>query len=455
VFAVLDEARNLASISGGVWRPGEFGVGDSTRLWDVIERAGGLVPDAFATRAQIQRLQPDYTRRLIPVSLAMDATGNPVENPVLEGMDQILVFAERELRDERVVRIGGWVREPGTYPFADDMTVADLVLVAGGLRTGAHLVEAEVSRIVISTERADTLTQSFQVGLGEGDPLDDAAAAVNLGRSEAALFSLRDQDAVWIRQSPGFEPQATVVLTGEVHFPGPYSIRNRNERLTDVIARAGGLTGDAYARGFQLWRRRPADVPVDSLSLSQYDSAQLALDSLRLQLRQPPSDSVQRNQPAGRLDAPEEPDRLRVGVAFADAIQDRTSGSNLLLEDGDSIHVPRFIPTVVVRGAVAEPGAVVYREGRDLGYYIRQVGGYVEEADKSRVRIRLANGQVTTRGRRFLVFGGGIEDPDPGSVITVPFEPPSDETGIRITEFVGIVGTLLTAAASIIIAASR
>jgi protein involved in polysaccharide export with SLBB domain len=220
-----------------------------------------------------------------------------------------------------------------------------------------------------------------------------------------------------------------------------------------VVERAGGLTEEAYARGFQLWRRRPADVPTDSLSLTRDDSAQLVLDSLRLRLI--PGDSARQRQMIERLDVPEPPDRLRVGVAFVDAVEDRTSRSNLVVENGDSIHVPRFIPTVVVRGAVAEPGAVVYREGAGLDYYIRQAGGYVEDADKSRVRIRLANGQVAIRGGRFLVFGGGIEDPDPGSVISVPFEPPPTGEGIRITEFVGIVGTLLTAAASIIIAVSR
>ncbi|HKK09057.1 MAG TPA: SLBB domain-containing protein, partial [Gemmatimonadota bacterium] len=165
VFAVLDETRNQVTVSGGVWRPGTYAAGDSTRLWDVIDAAGGLLPDAYQGRAQIQRLEPDYTRRMIPVSLATDSAGQPLQNPRVEGMDQVIIFAQRNLREDRAVSIGGWVQNPGVYPYVDGMTVTDLILKAGGLRTGAFTSQAEVARVVISQSRSDTLTRRYLVPL--------------------------------------------------------------------------------------------------------------------------------------------------------------------------------------------------------------------------------------------------------------------------------------------------
>ena len=166
MFAVLDDPRNWVSISGGVWRPGTYAVDSGTRLWDIIERAGGLLPDAYESRAQIQRIrQSDQTRGMITVRLERGAGGQVYENPRVEGMDQVLVYARRNLRDERLISIAGWVRKPGVYPFTDGITVRDLILKAGGLRTGAYLERAEVSRIFLSGSRSDTLTRRFEVPL--------------------------------------------------------------------------------------------------------------------------------------------------------------------------------------------------------------------------------------------------------------------------------------------------
>ena len=420
VFAVLEELRNRVVLGGGVWRPGTYAADGDTRLWDLIERAGGLVPDALEGRAQIQRLQRDYTRRLIPVSLARDGSGAPLENPMVEGLDQILIFARRDLRETRTVSVGGWVRESGTYPFQDGMTVADLLLLAGGLRNGAYLAEAEVSRLMVAQERSDTLVQRLGVSLdsafvfaadGSGEPIQTA-----IGDTEAANFRLDNLDALYVRRVPGFTPQQRVTIAGEVRFPGPYSIERRTERIADLIARAGGLTGNAYTAGFQLWRVRSASAPAAA---------------------SPPVD------------------RVRVGVDLASALSDPTNSANLLLEPSDSVFVPRYIPTVEVEGAVVVPTQVLHRPGASVDYYVRGAGGYREDADRDRVRLRFANGEVASKGGGFLFFGGGMPDPDPGSVVTVPAKAPREETGLRVSEFVGLFSTVLTAAAAVIIAANR
>ena len=473
VFAVLEATRNQVALTGAVWRPGTYGADAGLRLWDLIERAGGLLPDVYEGRAQIQRLdETEYRRRLIPVSLERDANGNPVENPPIEGMDQVFVYAKRNLRESRVVSIGGWVREPGVYPYADDMSVGDLILKAGGLRPGAFLGHAEVSRVVFSQAHTDTLTRSFRI------PLDSTYVALSAlpagGGPAAGGFLLEDLDAVFVRKAPGFDPQETVVVTGQVLLPGPYAIETRGERLSDLIARAGGLTPEAYPEALQLWRAEPRLDP-DTLTAIELagrgafqrdttgrDTAR-ARDAMEAGAGVPAGDTsaamegrlTDASAMDERLRALRRPtSRIRVGVDFPEALRDPEGRQNVLIEPNDSVFVPRYIPTVAVQGAVGMPTRVLYRRGADLGYYLDQAGGYAEDADKSRTRVRYANGEVRTRGGKFLFFGGRVPDPDPGSVITVPTEP-DRAGGFRIAEFVGIFTSLVTATATIIIAISR
>lgn len=451
VFAVLDEARNRVTVSGGVWRPGTYGVGPDTRLWDVIERAGGLLPDAYQGRAQIQRLQDDFTRRMIPVSLVGGPDGLEADNPAIEGMDQILVFARRNLGEERVVSIGGWVRRPGVYPYAEGMTVRDLVLRAGGMRTGAYVGHAEVSRVVISQARTDTLTRRFEVPLDSSYVFDSAEATDGSppGTPETGLapgFPLQNFDAVFIRKAPGFQPQQSVVVSGEVLLPGPYAIQTRDERLTDLIERAGGLTPEAYPAGLQLWRVT-IDGEADTLTAAEIAGRTEELTPEEVE-RLRAEGGVREVPGTARIVRR----RTRVGVDFLNALREPNGPNNVLVEPNDSIYVPHEINTIDVLGAVGVETSVLYREGKGLGYYIDQAGGYAQNADKSRTRVRYANGEVQTRGSKFLFFGGGVPDPDPGSVITVPSKPPREGRGLQTTEWVAIFTSIATATAAIIVA---
>lgn len=476
LFAVLEQPRNRVRVSGGVWRPGTYGVADSTRLWDVIEKAGGLLPDVYEGRAQIQRLQDDWTRRMIPVRLSRTDGGEPVANPRIEGMDQLLIYAQRNLREDRQVSIGGWVREPGVYPFAEDMTVKDLILQAGGLRTGAYLESAEVSRVTISQERTDTLSRTVEVPLADDYVVGgDTVAAGNYGDGAELLpppardFELRNLDAVYVRRSPGYEPQKTVQVTGEIQYPGPYSIETRDERLTDLIRRAGGLTDEAYRQGLQLWRRtdQTRDTEADTMATTARLRAAAGLrDTVRradtarrrdtlprgLAQQREESDTLGFTQ-TGRLarDTADQLRRTRVGLDFLEALENPQSSANVRLQPGDSIHVPEFEPTVTVRGGVGVETQVLHKEGAGLDYYIDQAGGYRQLAAEGRTRVRYANGQIRTKGGGFLFFGGGVPDPDPGSTIFVPVKPPRQRGGgLGVTELVGIVSTLASSLATVI-----
>lgn len=453
VFAVLDDLRNSVRITGGVWRPGAYGVEPGLRLWDVIELAGGLLPDAYEGRVQIQRLQDDYTRRMIHVGLARDASGQPLDNPLMEPLDQVYVFARRDLREQRAVSIGGWVRAPGVYPYVDGMTVRDLILRAGGLRTGAFLGMVDIARVAIEQVRGDTITHTFAVAL-DSAMVFDALPEADAGRAPEADFVLHNLDAVYVRRAPGFEPQRRVVITGEVMFPGPYSLQLRTERLTDLLARAGGLTPEAYPEGLQLWRaeEQPEDEDLTGVEIA----GQVFGDTLIVATEQAAggADSLDITDAAEPKSEKKALSRKRVGIDYVAAMQDFTSPHNVLVEPYDSVFVPRFIPTVDVQGAVQSPTRVLYKEGEGAEYYVRRAGGYQQKADKGRTLVQFASGEVVGRGAKFLFFGGGLPKPDPGAVVQVPFKeekPPGPGT----LQVMAVITGLITATATVLIAATR
>ncbi len=455
VFAVLDDTRNSVRITGGVWRPGTYGVEPGLQLWDVIDRAGGLLPDAYQGRVQIQRLRDDYTRQMIHVRLDRDASGAPVDNPSIEPLDQIYVFARRDLREQRAVSIGGWVRTPGVYPFVDGMTVRDLILRAGGLRTGAYLGTVDVARVVLEQVRGDTITRTFTVALDSAMVFDDLARAEGqLTSGRQGDFVLSNLDAVYVRRSPGFEPQRRVVLSGEVMFPGPYSIQLRTERLTDLIARAGGLTPEAYPDGLQLWRAeaQPEDENLTGVQIAADvfgDTTVVAAEPMPGGTDSLTNGAATRAEPVQRAVT-----RKRVGVDYVALMRDPSSAQNVLVEPYDSVFVPRYIPTVDVQGAVQSPTRVLYKKGESAEYYVRRAGGYQRKADQGRALVQFANGEVVGRGAKFLFFGGGLPDPDPGAVVQVPFKeekPPGPGT----LQVLAVITGLVTATATVILAATK
>jgi protein involved in polysaccharide export with SLBB domain len=405
VFAVSGERRNTITLRGSVWSPGMYAYASGLTLADVIDRAGGLRDDAYLSRAQIIRMSPlDLSRRMIPVSL-LDDLG--IE---LREYDEIVVYSVSEFQARRLVTIHGAVRNPGTYELRDDMTVRDLVLEAGGLTEEAYLLEAEVARIEEQPERPGDLTRIIRVPIDSSYVVSGAAAQGGDGSSNggtsAAEFTLDRYDNVFIRSRPGFEPQRTVTITGEVRFPGEYSLQRKDEDLLSLIERAGGLTVDAYAGGIRYFRvERPVGQPESHLA--------------------------------------------RINVDLVEMLEDPSGTDRLVLVEGDSIDIPEYITTVQVEGAVLYPTSVIFESGKGLDYYVGRAGGYTRDADSGRTRVEYANGTVQTVSGWFIF--SSKPEPEPGARVFVPAKPPTSESEFQFRNMLA----LLTAITTMVIVIAR
>lgn len=402
VFAVADDRRSTLTVRGNVWAPGVYGHTPGVRLSELIERAGGLRDDTYLGRAQIVRLDPaDLSRSVIPVTL------NGADDPELEEFDEVVVYSVSEFREQRFVTIRGSVNNPGVYEYQDGMTLRDLVLMAGGLRDDAHLLEAEVARLDTRPDRPGELTELIAVPIDSSYAVAESGAAGSDGRGSsdgvsarprAPEFVLSRYDDVFIRQQPGWDLQRTVSITGEVRFPGPYSLERKDERLSELLERAGGLTPDAHPGGIRFLRRREIEV-ADTASAY-----------------------------------------TRVNVDLQEIFEDPTSDQNLYLMDGDSIHIPEYTATVQVDGAVLSPTSVLYRPGAGLDYYIANAGGYARDADEGRTWVQYVDGSIRTVSS-FLFFKSR-PDPGPGSSVFVPGKPRRSASAIDFRALAAILGSL-------------
>ena len=400
VFAVPADVRNRVWVTGEVRQPGKYEWAPGTTLDQVLARADGVTERAYDPRIHIYRLnEQNNTRNL--VRAALNGPNGAATVPLIDG-DSVVVLSRESLTNPQTVRIEGYVKEPGEYALATEMTLKDLILAARGFEQGAYVLEAEVSRAPNPLERTDTTARIVRI------PLDAPAAVFEDGLDGAQIpiwapetdeFVLRNGDRVFVRKAPGYDDPRQVTVTGQVLLPGRYVLETREERFDDLIRRSGGLTSQAYPGGIHVVRQ-------------------------------------------GRI----------VAADLDRALASPTDRANILLESGDSIHVPAFDPTVVVTGAVNFDARVLHRPGEGLSYYINQAGGYTDAADKGRVTVRYPNGERSGVGR-FLIFPRtpGIE---PGSEIFVPTEPAS-ERGFDVDQFLTRTLTVLSTAATLIIAISQ
>lgn len=384
IFPISGPRTNAVTVRGSVWQPGTYRLEEGMRLSDAIAVAGGLRPDTYGGRVQVLRTLPDSTRRLIGVALGGgDGPGSrPAEDLVLRESDEITVFSRTEFRPERVVTVHGAVQRPGEITFADSMTLRDAVMLAGGLRDDAYLAQAEISRPGVNG--GDSLAVALRVPLDSSYIFDPTSYLTRpTGSRQSPEVLLHPYDNVFIRRQPNWELQRNVVITGEVRFPGRYTILSKDERLVDLIDRAGGLTATAYSNGIRFFREQDAAgrIPID----------------LRTVLNNP-----------GNHD-------------------------NILLVEGDSIYIPPYTPTVRVEGAVNAPSSVSYVEGRDTDYYVSAAGGYARQADKGKTYVQQPNGFVQEKNAR----------PQPGAMIFVPARDPL-EPRFNLTVLLGSVTGFLT-----------
>jgi len=330
VFPITNRLQNFVKVSGEVRRPGTYELDGDTTLTDVLRQAGGLLETAFLERAEIVRTYDDQRREQIPVNLA-SVHEDSSKDVVLARRDEIRVYSIWDLEDPRSVSIYGEVRSPGKFELRENMTLADLVLQAGGPLESAYLDEVEVSRIDPKASSESSTARVHRVAVGP-DYLS----------GEASRFRLQAYDNVFVRERPYYELQRNVVVRGEVQFPGVYTLQRPRETLAEVIERAGGLKPTAFPAGFSLHRSKEA--------------------------------------------------LGRIALNLERALEEPASNDNVILFAGDSLFVPEEPKTVTVRGAVGYPTSLVYEKGWSIGDYIARAGGTMDKADKGQVRVVYSTG---------------------------------------------------------------
>jgi protein involved in polysaccharide export with SLBB domain len=435
VEAILDRFENRVEIAGAVFRPGKFELEKGLSLKGLIAKADGLKEDAFLNRGYINRLNADNTLALISFDVAKVLAGTD-QDIALQREDKVTISSLFDLRDEYKLNIQGEVREPGDFDYADNMTLADMIQLAGGFKEGATPNRIEISRRV---RNSDSLSKSaitaklFTVNIDQ-----------NL-RLEGDPFVLKPFDIVTVRNSASYVVQKQIKLEGEVLYPGPYTISSKDERISDLIKRAGGLTPIAYAEGASLKRPGAEKVnPNDKNAINNSEEESKKLLNLK------------RAQEAGvrdTLKAEVEHQLIQsdlVGISLERILHKPHSRYDLIVEDGDVIRIPRQLQTVKVTGEVLNPNSIVYLPGKSFKQYVNGAGGFTTSALKKGAYIKYANGSVEA-GSKFLFFNN-FPKVRPGAEILVPKR--AERERMTAQGWVGL-GTALASLGAIIVSLLR
>lgn len=396
VEGIYDRYENMVEIKGAVWRPGKYELGDKvTSIRTLIEQAQGLTEEAMTSRAVMRRMKPNRTQEVISVDLEGIMNGSAADMP-LENEDVLFIPTLAEHQNLRTLTITGEVIFPGVYEYADNMTLEDFILQAGGLTDRASATKIDVSRRLRdpnATEAGMEVAKTFSFSIKDNYIID--------GEQN---FVLEPYDIVQIRRSPVFRTPVQVTVSGEVTFQGNYTMETKNQRLSDVIKAAGGILPGAYIRGARLIRQMTEDekarmqnvIKLARQTADKNDS--IALDKLALQTT------------------------YSVGIHLDEALAKPGCSQDIELVNGDQLIIPQYNHTVRISGDVNSPNTVAYEEGKDYKYYIEQAGSFGQRARKRHVYIVYQNGTIAKAQK------GDIE---PGCEIIVPSKGPRDPLSIQ------------------------
>ncbi|MBQ0075361.1 MAG: SLBB domain-containing protein [Prevotella sp.] len=392
VDSILNRYENMVEIKGAVFRPGMYQLGNElTTVRALLEHAEGVTEDAFTNRGVMHRMNPDRTLKVISVDVAGILAGTAADIP-LQNEDILFIPTKSEQQTDRTITIHGEVNYPGVYQYADNETLEDFVLQAGGLKETASTVKVDVSRRIYNAQATSSdsiIAKTFSFALKDGFVIDGEQG-----------FVLEPYDQVYVRRSPGYVSQQNVAIEGEVNFPGNYTLTKRETRLSDIVKAAGGTNMQAYIKGARLERRINDEERIrmqQILKMAKTDSEG--------------SDSIDIN----KLDIG---DKYYVGIYLDKALKNPGSDNDLVLREGDRIIVPEYNNTVKISGDVLYPNTVAYKKGENAKYYINQAGGFGNRAKKSHTYIVHMNGTVNQMGK-------GMK-PTPGCEIIVPSKPKAD-----------------------------
>ncbi|WP_439695047.1 SLBB domain-containing protein [Mucilaginibacter sp. AW1-7] len=398
IESIINRFENRVVINGAVFKPGDYELQNGLTLYQLIEKAAGLKEDAFTERGTITRLKPDNSTEMIGFSVK-DVMNKTVNIP-LQREDIINISSIFDLRDKYVVTINGSVRKPGKFAFSENMKVEDLILKAGGFAEGASTKRIEVARRVSNADpssKSSSVAQVFSVNID--GPL----------KPNEANFVLTPFDIVSIYSLPGYEKQKTVKVEGEVLYPGSYTIKTKNEKISDLIARAGGLTASADVEGGSLKRENIAILGIDK---NKADTTAFTLE------RMAQANRLKRAYKDSTTNADTQQRNNYVGIDLGAVLKTPGSKSDLLLEDGDIIRVPKQQQIVRVNGQVLYPSAVVYDSSKSFNDFVSNAGGYGPDALRRGAYVVYPNG--TVKGTRKFLFFNNHPSVKPGSEIYVP-----------------------------------
>ena len=392
VGAILDRYNNRIEIKGAVYRPGFYELGkEISTVRDLITKADGLLEDAFTNRAVLHRENLDKTLEIISVNVkgVLDGTEPDI---TLQRNDVLFIPSKYDLEAKGTIEISGEVYSPGIFPYAENTKLEDLIIMAGGLTESASKVRVDIARRLNdpnSTKKQKEISKMFSFAVKDGFVVEGDPG-----------FILEPYDQVFVRRSPGYTPKVNVSITGEVEFEGSYALNERNERLSDLIAHAGGLTGFAYLKGARLERQ---------LSDEEYLQAKELLTMV-----------ASNNQISGNdsIIIPAVSRTYTVAIDLEKIMSNPHSSLDPVLQDGDAVIIPQLMTTVQVTGSVRKPNSVVYNPDMKLKDYISEAGGYAERARKSGTFILYPNGHIKELGRnasaKEIVGGAKIIVPQKG-----------------------------------------
>ena len=410
---IITRYENMVEIKGAVFRPGMYQLGgDITTVGTLLKACEGVTEEAFTNRAVMHRMNTDRTLKVISVDVKGILAGTTPDIS-LQNEDVLFIPTKSEMQNDRTLTIHGEVMYPGVYHYADNETLEDFILQAGGLKETASTVKVDVSRRIYDSKATSTdsiIAKTYSFALKEGFVIDGEPG-----------FILEPYDQVYVRRSPGYEEQQNVFVEGEVNFPGTYALSKRQTRLSDVIKAAGNPNHMAYIKGARLERH---------ITDEERMRMQEVIKMTKMQGGQ--GDSIDVN----KIDFG---DRYYVGIQLDKAIENPGSDYDMILRDGDRIIVPQYINTVKISGDVLYPNTVLYKKGEKAKYYVNQAGGFGSNAKKSHTYIVHMNGTVNQMGKG--------DRPTPGCEIIVPTKPARDAT--KLTQYLAI-GTSTASIATMI-----
>lgn len=433
VDSILPRFSNMVEVKGAVFRPGMYQVGgDINSVKTLIEHADGLREEAFTARAVMHRMKKDRTLEVVPVDVEGILDGTVPDIPI-QNNDVLFIPTKQEMMEEQTITIHGEVQYPGIYRYADNETLEDFVLQAGGLKQTASTVKVDVSRRIVNPKALTTdsvIARTYTFALKDGFVIDGTPG-----------FKLMPFDEVYVRKSPGYYKQQNVVVEGEVMFSGTYTLSKKNQRLSDLIKSAGGVNDRGYVAGARLERK---------VNESERARMEAVLKKAKEEAEQMEIEAAKENKKIDLKDSEkikkfEIPEFYSVGIELDKALANPGCDADIVLREGDKIIVPQYNGTVKINGAVMYPNTVGFQKGKKAKYYINQAGGFSEKAKKSQTYIVYMNGTIAKVSQN--------AKPKPGCEIVVPEKEINKMTiaeKMTIGTYVASIATMIATLANIL-----